>query len=493
MTLRRLALSTIFPGFEGTTTAPAWLRSAIDDGLGGVVLFGRNVDPDRGDDGLAALVADLRRTAPHVLVAVDEEGGDVTRLDATTGSAFPGNAALGAVDDTDLTRAVAAELAVRLRRCGIDVDLAPVADVDVNPQNPVIGVRSFGFDPKRVADHVVAFVDGLQSQRVAATAKHFPGHGATSEDSHLTTPVVDAPLEILESREFVPFRAAIDAGVQVIMTGHLRALAIDADRPATVSPDVIADVLRGRLGYDGVVMTDGLDMHAMSRTLGHAEAAVQAIAAGVDALCVGGESVDGDVVEAMADALVEAVRVGRLREDRLVEAAGRVRGLQRWAREPSAAVSSGPAGDDRRPPSVVAAERALTIAGDVVLAGPPLVVELHDTPSLAAGHVPWGVGRALCDLLPGTVVVERTESTAGDLDVVDEHADRPVVVAVRGTRRRPWQADVVRRIRAIRPDVVVVDHGVPSAPDVLGDRYVITHGAARVTAVAAARALTSVA
>src|SRR5699024_6850793 len=156
---------------------------------------------------------DLRRTAPQLLVAVDEEGGDVTRLDAADGSAFPGSGALGAVADAELTRDVAAELGTRLRRCGIDMDLAPVADVDANEQNPIIGVRSFGTDPKQVADHVAAFIGGLQSHGVAATAKHFPGHGATSEDSHLTTPVVDVPLDVLEDREFIPFRAAIDADV----------------------------------------------------------------------------------------------------------------------------------------------------------------------------------------------------------------------------------------------------------------------------------------
>lgn len=488
MGIRRMALTTIFPGFEGTRSAPAWLHAAIDGGLGGVLLFGRNIDPSRADEGVAELITDLRRNAPHLLVAVDEEGGDVTRLDAANGSAFPGSAALGAVGDTDLTRAVAAELGLRLRRCGIDVDLAPVADVDANEHNPVIGVRSFGTDPKHVADHVAAFIDGLQSYGVAATAKHFPGHGATSEDSHVSTPVVDAPLDVLESREFVPFQAAIDADVKVIMTAHLRALAIDPDHPATVSPDVITGVLRHRLGYDGVVMTDGLDMHAISRTLGQAEGAVQALAAGVDALCVGGDSVDAGAVDEIADAIVAAVESGRLSADRLADAAGRVQALQAWTR--------GPLPDDRpkTTPSaaMTAATHALATGGDVNLDGPTLVIELQSRPSLAAGQVPWGVGQALRERVPDTVVVERTRESAGDLAVVDAHPDRRVVVVVRGTRRHPWQVEAVRRIRAARPDLVVVDHGVPSAPEVLGDRYVLARDASRATTVAAVQALTAV-
>lgn len=509
--IRRLALATIFPGFAGSTEAPAWLHAAIEDGLGGVLLFGRNIDPARGDDGVAHLTADLRANAPNLLVATDEEGGDVTRLDASSGSSFPGNAALGAVDDPELTRAVALELGLRLRRCGVDIDLAPVADVDANPHNPVIGVRSFGYEPTRVADHVAAFVDGLQTHRVAATAKHFPGHGATSEDSHLTTPVVDAPRDVLDTRELVPFRAAIDADVKVIMTAHLRALAIDPDRPATVSPDVITGLLRNRLGYDGVVMSDGLDMHAISRTLGQAEGAVQALAAGVDALCVGGDSVDGDVVEEIVEAIIAAVESGRVSIDRLAEAARRVHALQTWTRGPVSAEEEGPAVTHAgvgttattisstttkaaaRTAAEAVAERALLIGGDVVLDRPPLVIELHDRPSLAAGHIPWGVGHALRERMPDTVVVERTKDTAADLAELDDHPDRPVVVAVRGTRRRPWQVDLVHRVRVMRPDVVVVDHGVPSTPEVLGSRYVVTHGAARVAAVAAARAMTTVA
>ncbi|HEY9408921.1 MAG TPA: glycoside hydrolase family 3 N-terminal domain-containing protein [Jiangellaceae bacterium] len=477
--LRGLALATLFPGFEGTSAPPSWLVRLAAEGLGGVVLFGRNIDPARGDAGVAGLAAALHAAAPGLLIGIDEEGGDVTRLDVAQGSSVPGNAALGALDDVDATEAVAAELGARLRACGIDLNFAPVADVDLNPHNPVIGVRAFGFDPELVARHVGAFVAGQQSQRVVAAAKHFPGHGATSEDSHLTVPVLDESLDVLRRRELAPFRAAVKADVKIVMTAHIRVTALDADDPGTLSPAVVTGLLREELGYDGVVMTDGLDMHAISQTVGHAEAGVRALLAGVDALCVGGESTDAGVVEGMAAAIVEAVVAGRLPYARLAEAARRVRGLRAWVDEPVVAgLRDGAARQ--------AAGRAVSAHGRVAVDGSPLVVEFHDDPSLAAGYVPWGVGGPLAARMPDAVVVRLTEDGPAIGDVLAEHAGRPLVVAVRGVRRRPWQAAALEAARALRPDLVVVDHDVASEPEVLGDHYVLAHGAARVTAEAAA-------
>ncbi len=160
-------------------------------------------------DQLRALTADLRSEREDVIVAIDEEGGDVTRLEAATGSSYPGNAALGVVDDATLSERVAASLGAELAAAGVNLDFAPVADVNTNPQNPVIGIRSFGADADLVGRHVAAFVCGLQSAGVAACAKHFPGHGDTSVDSHLALPVVDA----VDSQALLPFHAAIEAGV----------------------------------------------------------------------------------------------------------------------------------------------------------------------------------------------------------------------------------------------------------------------------------------
>ena len=186
-TLARAASATLLASFPGERV-PAWLLDRIDGGLGGVCLYGSN----RGAD-LSAVAATIHEARSGVLVALDEEGGDVTRLEAATGSSVPGNAALGAVDDLDLTRAVASALGGALRASGVDLDLAPCADANTAPDNPVIGVRSFGADPELVARHTAAFVVGLQGAGVAACVKHFPGHGAVDVDSHLDLPTLTAP------------------------------------------------------------------------------------------------------------------------------------------------------------------------------------------------------------------------------------------------------------------------------------------------------------
>ena len=174
--LERLASSCILPGFEGPVV-PDWVRRRLAEGLGGVVLYAWNVE---SRDQLRALTDDLRSERADLLIAIDEEGGDVTRLEAATGSSYPGNGALGVVDDVELTERVAAAIGAELAEVGVNLDFAPVADVNTNPQNPVIGIRSFGSDGDLVARHVAAFVRGLQSSGVAACAKHFPGHGDTA-------------------------------------------------------------------------------------------------------------------------------------------------------------------------------------------------------------------------------------------------------------------------------------------------------------------------
>ncbi len=227
--LRRLALGTLLASFPGADV-PSWMWRAADGGLGGVCLYGSNRDAD-----VAAVAAALHAVRPELVVALDEEGGDVTRLEAAVGSSVPGNAALGAIDDETLTRAVGRALGDLLRATGVDLDLAPCADANSDPANPVIGVRSFGADADQVAVHTAAFVAGLQAAGVAACVKHFPGHGETAVDSHLALPTVATTAEVLRWRELVPFRAAIDVGVQAVMPGHLLVPALDPDGPATVS------------------------------------------------------------------------------------------------------------------------------------------------------------------------------------------------------------------------------------------------------------------
>jgi beta-N-acetylhexosaminidase len=199
--LRRDILTTLLPGFPGLT-APEWLLRRLRDGLGGVCLFGQNLV---SADQLLALNTALRRANPLAVVAIDEAGGDVTRLFYDRGAPYPGNALLGRIDDVELTERVARTVGEALAALGCTVTFAPDVDVNSNPDNPVIGVRSFGADPELAARHSAAWVRGVQSTGVAASAKHFPGHGDTATDSHLALPVVDVALETLRERELVPF------------------------------------------------------------------------------------------------------------------------------------------------------------------------------------------------------------------------------------------------------------------------------------------------
>jgi beta-N-acetylhexosaminidase len=468
MTLERLALGVLLPSFPGHEAAD-WVLRRLEAGLGGVTYFAYNVSDD---EQLAALSARLRAVRPEVVLAIDEEGGDVTRLDARAGSGSPGNLALGVVDDPGLTEAVAASIGARLGAVGVNLDFAPVADVNSNPRNPVIGVRSFGSDPELVARHVAAFVRGLQSTGVAACAKHFPGHGDTAADSHLELPRIDVDAATLVARELEPFRAAVAAGVAAVMTAHILVPALD-EVPATVSPRLMA-LLREELGFDGLVVSDALEMKGLAASVGVEEGAVRAIAAGVDALCVG-HDLHEEAVDAIAAELVAGVRDGRVAEERLVEAAARVESVGRWA--PVQHSDEAAAARD-------VARRALRISGDIRLGAPPVVVELVPPPTIAAGPVPFRLGDALRARLPDTQVV--TVEAGAPLPALD---GRPLVLALRDAGRYEWQQETAEALLARRPDAVVVEAGVPGWTPPAACRMVETHGAARVNLEAAAEAL----
>ncbi len=227
--LGALADAILIPPFPGTT-APPWVLEALSRGMAGVTLFGGNVVGDT-----AALTAALRAAAPaEPVIAIDEEGGDVTRVGYASGSPYPGNAALGAVDDVALTRSVYAAIGADLVRLGINTDLAPCADVLADDGGTAVGTRSFGPDPSLVARHTAAAVSGLQSSGVAACAKHFPGHGSTGDDSHHSLPTILGTLAEVRARDLPPFVAAIAAGSVAIMPGHLRVPELTGD-PARVA------------------------------------------------------------------------------------------------------------------------------------------------------------------------------------------------------------------------------------------------------------------
>lgn len=324
------AAGLLLVGFTGTTLT-AELRALLDQGVLGVILFGRNVEHPHQ---VAQLVSDLKRAAGRpLLIAVDQEGGAVRRLRQGF-SPVPSMRTLGDARDPALAHRVGRLLGHELRAVGIDLNLAPVLDVDTNPRNPVIGSRAFSSDPAWVAALGVALGRGIEWEDVGACAKHFPGHGDTLVDSHRALPRLAHDLERLDAVELAPFRAWVRAGFGAIMTAHILFDAVDPERPATLSRAVISGLLRTRLGYEGAVLSDDLEMRAIADREGRAAAAVLAVEAGVDVLLAcSAEDTTAELVSALSRARLEQPGF----EGRFREAAARARTLcQRWAR-PSAA------------------------------------------------------------------------------------------------------------------------------------------------------------
>ena len=476
--LGALADAILIPPFPGTT-APPWVLEALSRGLAGVTLFGANVVGDT-----AALTAALRAAAPvEPVIAIDEEGGDVTRLAYTSGSPYPGNAALGAVDDVSLTRSVYAAIGADLARLGINTNLAPDADVLDLSGSAVVGTRSFGSETSVVARHVAAATAGLQSAGVAACAKHFPGHGSTLDDSHLSLATISGTMAEIRVRDLPPFVAAIAAGSLAIMPGHLLVPELTGSLPATLSPAAVNGLLRGELGFSGVVISDALEMKAASAVFGIPEAAVLAVNAGVDLLCLGRQT-DEAMYHAVRAAIADAVTSKRLRGDRLEEAAARVADLRaRLAAWPAASASGdvpSSAGDDV---GLVAARRALRRSGPVPSAlVDPLIVEVEPEESIAAGRFTWG--------FEPWAAVKRVDPAAGDGaaagSILAASASRPLVLAVRDART---VLSLVDEVLAARPDAVIIEMGVPAWTPPRGTAYLATYGASRVCAQAAAEAL----
>jgi len=439
----------LLPGFSGTEL-PDWLRDRLAAGLAGVCLFGENIE-DAAQ--LRALTDAIRAANPRAVIAIDEEGGDVTRLHYASGSPYPGAAVLGRLDDTALTARVARAVARDLVAAGVTLNLAPDADVNSNPGNPVIGVRSFGADATLAARHVAAWTAAHEAEGVATSAKHFPGHGDVAVDSHLGLPVLDLDVEALRERELVPFRAAIAAGASTVMTSHISLPRVDPTGPATFSAPVLEGLLRGELGFAGAIVSDALDMAGASGGIGIPAAAVRALAAGVDLLCIGTRNTAEqlDDIEAVIRAAVEG---GALPIARLAEAADRVAALGSRPR---------PASVDPVPlPDAAELVRALDVAPG---AHPPpgaRIVQFETTASIAVGVVPWGPAAAGA---PVTVVRPGDPLPDGPLVLVgrDNHRHEPVRAAIDAAR-------------ASRP-VLVVDMGWPSDDRRYAD--VATFGASR--------------
>jgi beta-N-acetylhexosaminidase len=467
--LRRLALSVLLPGFTGTSL-PRWLGDRLAEGLGGACLFGQNVE---GPEQVAELTAAVHRARPGALVASDEEGGSVTRLHVRTGSPWPGHATLGALDDERATYAIAHGLGHDAAGAGIDLVLSPVLDVNSERENPVIGIRSFGADPELVARHGAAFVHGLQDAGVLACAKHYPGHGATRTDSHLALPVLDVDPDTWRRRDLAPFTAAVKAGAAAVMTAHVVVSALD-ERPATLSP-VHLRLLRGELGFPGLVVSDALDMQAISAGVGRPQGAVLALAAGVDLLCVGNPLNGYDeeaAVEEIVAAVQDAVERGELPLERLQDASRRVATArdrtQAWTGREPASRHEPPgedAGQDAGQDAVAAARRAIRVRGDVRLRGPALLLVTRSAESIAAGSVDSALVSVMGERRPDWPVREVRDADQARAAVA---AASEVLVVVEG-RPDPVHPAVVAAVLEEVPDAVVVYGGLPTADDRVGN------------------------
>ncbi|WP_340386725.1 beta-N-acetylhexosaminidase [Paenibacillus sp. FSL E2-0151] len=311
-------------GFHSQHADEQVTRLIRDYHVGGVIYFRRNVE---SVDQLTRLSAELQDMAAEagalpLMISVDQEGGMVARIDQEGMTQVPGNMALGATGNPEYTLECARILGCELKSIGIDMNLAPVVDVNNNPLNPVIGVRSYGEHAESVAAHGIAAITGYQSQGIAATAKHFPGHGDTAVDSHLGMVTVPHDRNRLEQMELLPFRKAIEAGVDAIMTAHVMFPSIEPEPiPATLSHKVLTGLLREEMGFEGIIITDCLEMHAISKPYGVAEAAVRAVEAGADLILVS-HTLQDQV--ATLEAIVEAVQTGRISEEVIHQAVERI-------------------------------------------------------------------------------------------------------------------------------------------------------------------------
>jgi beta-N-acetylhexosaminidase len=323
VTLARLMIA-----FAGTDLPPSAAQRISDQGVAGVSLFPAHnvIDPPQLRRLTAAIQGARPAGAPPLLVAADQEGGQLIGLGPGT-TPFAGAMALGATGDGVLAERVAAATARELRTLGVNVDYAPVCDLADNPANPAIGIRSFGDEPVAVGRLAAATVRGLQGEGVVATVKHFPGIGDTEADSHHGLPLVPRTLVELAERELVPFRAALDAGARMVMTGHVALADPTVDLPTSLSAVILRDLLRDHLGFEGVTVTDALDMRALAQGSAQIVDAIVALRAGEDVLL---GTADDVATERLADGLTQAQRRGLIDPGEDAAARQRLQGLRTW-------------------------------------------------------------------------------------------------------------------------------------------------------------------
>lgn len=450
-------------GFGGTRMDRT-IASFLDDMQpGGVALFSRNID---SPEQTMVLIREVRTHDPAgvpMFVSVDQEGGNVVRIKKHA-TILPSAMALGAAGDPELARRIGQSLGRDLRLLGFNMNFAPVLDVASNPNNPVIGIRSFGSSPKVVGDLGAAYAQGLQSEGVLAVAKHFPGHGDTDSDSHYHLPLLAHDRARLDEVELYPFARAFAEGLDAIMTAHiaLPALTDSGDLPATVSERVLTRLLREELGYDGLVITDGLEMQGIVQRFGSGEAAVRAVLAGADMVMVLWYP---EKKREVRDALVAAVQSGRIPAWRLDQAVRRV--LVAKARRGVFSTELLPVKTalrelERAPRDVVpeVARRAITLVkndGNVLPLRRGQVVAVASTEPVFVEELRRSL-RARGMVMPVGTTRERADADAARLIELAAGAD-VIVIGMQSAEHRV----VVERVRTAYPDVpvVVVSFGAP--------------------------------
>ncbi|MCF4152372.1 beta-N-acetylhexosaminidase [Dethiosulfovibrio sp. F2B] len=323
MTLEEKAGQVLALSFSGTSL-DGETRSRLEEiKPGGLILYGKNVESLSQVRSLLSCIRETIRLDVPLMVAVDQEGGTVARIRGH-GADFPGNMALGATGDHDLAERQGFIMGRQLKSLGIDLDYAPVVDVNSNPSNPIIGLRSFGDDVAVVSSMGASMIKGFSRAQMGCSAKHFPGHGDVDIDSHLGLPVLDRSLDSMRALELPPFRNAVEAGIPAVMTAHIVVPSLTGELPATLSFEAIS-LLREELGFEGVVLSDSMGMRAISNGWGVPDAVVMALRAGVDFVLLGADpAFPPEGHREVRDRIVEAVHSGELDKARLDDAVERI-------------------------------------------------------------------------------------------------------------------------------------------------------------------------
>lgn len=454
--------------FEGAELTQAAYELIVDCHAGGIVLFsitGNIENPAQ----VARLTNALQSTATThgagvpLLIAVDQEGGPVVRL--TTGATvFPSNMAVGATGSTELARQMARVTAEELRALGINMNLAPVLDVNSNPDNPVIGIRSFGSAPELVSELGTAMLQAYQAAGIVAAVKHFPGHGDTAVDSHVSMPVVDKDLAQLQRVELPPFQAAIDAGVDAIMTAHVLFPAVVQDgKPATLSADVLDGLLRRQMVYDGLIVSDSLLMGALDNWSDTAGVAELAVAAGVDLLAFGPDPHHAPSEQKLAyQHLLALVESGVISQDRLDASVRRILatkakyGLLEWSPVDVATVSEHVGTPEHQAVAHEVALASVTLVKDETGAlplapdAPVLLIWPARAGDLGSAVTAYGANVELLPLsldpTPEEIAQAVTRAASG----------AKVIVATVNTRRFPGQSALVQALLPYAPAVIAL-------------------------------------